>query len=605
MPSKKSEDWIHANHSSREWQVQAVDGKVVITRIPEEPQKTPTRKDDLPFKIKPRKIWGFSMVMPAPPPPPDASPEERAKIEEATNKMKPTYHRTYSQRFIGRRVVAKAPDGWIVGFDAGEWGGGLYWFSSDGKKHYQIALPRPVGWLDAENVRDILPDGGSFLVAQGLAHMSLDRGKVIRVSREAKGKWKAELVADLGSAPCLCLKDGDDSWIIFTMEAMLRLRRKGPMETLGQFEFAGWLYPNSIARAGDGAIYVGMRHFVARVLPDGDRYEVELLVPNDLPLFDPETLRVDAEFPHPDFDDWKPWKAKMEWAVEEDGFSYLRNILWKDGANQVWQVRWEQERVKVIAPDGTSKEALAPFITSQAHYVDKDQILHRQSSGWECHGILVGTGRNGIPLNYFLVVVVDPQSRSWELLYGRTTWDGCPDLVIKPGSVTVEWQDDVPKRELRMESKWTVSRKEGGVTLQKDTPMYRLQHGYPAWFMFTADDASPNPDEAEHLGLLSVCWDIWKTDMQGGIARSNKAAIPKDPGNQVWRKGSGPDTWFPEPGEVRFRWEKEVEVRRLGMPLRTVSPEEASKMARDGSWRLFLTRDHDGQFLGDKIIEVN
>jgi hypothetical protein len=236
------------------------------------------------------------MAPPPPPPPPDAAKTQVEKLTRSARRVKAAYHRSFAPRFLGRRTVMKAPDGWIVGFDAGEWGGGLYWFSPDGKEHYQITPPHPVGWLDAENVRDILPDGNSYLVAQGLAHLSLDQGKVVRLTRQGKGRWIAKRVADLGSAPCLCLKDVEDSWIIFTNEAMVRLRPDGSLIQLGHFEFNGWLYPNSIARAGDGAIYVGMRHFVARVLPEGDHYQAELLVPDDLPLFDPETLKADAEW---------------------------------------------------------------------------------------------------------------------------------------------------------------------------------------------------------------------------------------------------------------------------------------------------------------------
>jgi hypothetical protein len=177
-------------------------------------------------------------------------------------------------------------DGWIVGFDAGEFGGGLYWFNADGTKHYQINLDRPVDEFDSENVRNIFTYRDSVIVLQGLAHMSLDRGKVIRLSRQRDGRWRAALLCKLNGEPQVCLQDGDGSWIIVTHKTILRMKADGKQQTLGTSEFTSGLYPNSIARTLDGVIYLGMRHFVARLIPTDKHYRAELLVPTDLPLFD-------------------------------------------------------------------------------------------------------------------------------------------------------------------------------------------------------------------------------------------------------------------------------------------------------------------------------
>ncbi|HEX7837136.1 MAG TPA: hypothetical protein VF469_06710 [Kofleriaceae bacterium] len=56
-------------------------------------------------------------------------------------------------------------DGFLVGTDAGEWGGALQWFSKDGARHAQIA--------DA-NVRSLVVLGADeVLVLEGLNHLSL------------------------------------------------------------------------------------------------------------------------------------------------------------------------------------------------------------------------------------------------------------------------------------------------------------------------------------------------------------------------------------------------------------------------------------------------
>ena len=43
-------------------------------------------------------------------------------------------------RFGDRHVLGVA-DGWLVGFNAGEFGGGLWWFSFDGKRSKRISSP--------------------------------------------------------------------------------------------------------------------------------------------------------------------------------------------------------------------------------------------------------------------------------------------------------------------------------------------------------------------------------------------------------------------------------------------------------------------------------
>jgi len=179
-------------------------------------------------------------------------------------------------------------DGWIVGFDAGEWGGGLYWFNHTGTEHYQLSTNKPAGTFDADNVQSLLPCKEGVLAVQGLDHMGLDCGKVEKITRQKDGRWRADLLVDLGNAPSVSLKDGDNQWIIVTTERILRLHVDGTLQPLAQAAFMGSLYPNSIAKAPDGVMYIGMRHFVARLIPDGQSYRVELLVPTDLSLFDPD-----------------------------------------------------------------------------------------------------------------------------------------------------------------------------------------------------------------------------------------------------------------------------------------------------------------------------
>lgn len=54
------------------------------------------------------------------------------------------------------------------------------------------------------------------------------------------------------------------------------------------------LFANSMVKLPDATLYVGMRHFVGRLVPMADgSYRDELLLPNDRPPFDFEPM-IDA-----------------------------------------------------------------------------------------------------------------------------------------------------------------------------------------------------------------------------------------------------------------------------------------------------------------------
>lgn len=301
--------------------------------------------------------------------------------------------------------------------------------------------------------------------------------------------------------------------------------------------------------------------------------------------------------------DWQPWAASTEWKEAHDGFSYIRRIDWKDTSGNRWGVEWVHDSVEITAPDGKSKKVTKPFITANAHHVDKREILHWMESDWECFGVLVGTGRNGIALNYFLIILRDTRSGAWDTGFGRATWDGCPEPSIKGDEVALRWSDEMKGRCLTVGHQWTFRRRGNSISLIKAAPRYRLEYGYPSWFRFVGDSTSVNPDVAEHLGFRSIAWKVVNPNRDGAMADSDRNAIPKDPGKQVWREGTGPDVWFPEVGQVAFRWENPVEIRRFAEPVRKATPTDAARMAATGQWDVVLTKDEKGLYLGAMLVE--
>ena len=81
-------------------------------------------------------------------------------------KLKPEWIR-------GHRHLLKFDDGWLIGIDAGEWGGGLWITNEDGTRSKQIVM---------DNVRGLIPTSRGIFVLSGLAHMHIDFGNVLMLS---------------------------------------------------------------------------------------------------------------------------------------------------------------------------------------------------------------------------------------------------------------------------------------------------------------------------------------------------------------------------------------------------------------------------------------
>lgn len=58
----------------------------------------------------------------------------------------------------------KVKNGWISGRNAGEWGGGLYFISTDGKSHYHIS---------DDQIKQFFQYGNRIFAVEGLAHLGL------------------------------------------------------------------------------------------------------------------------------------------------------------------------------------------------------------------------------------------------------------------------------------------------------------------------------------------------------------------------------------------------------------------------------------------------
>jgi len=219
--------WDSANGSPDEWVVYLRDGRPSV-RV-------------LKRNFDPRSaVWG----------------EDRDKLPFAVK------GRSAEEDLAGYMHVAKATDGWIVGFNRGEFGASLWWFSPDGKRRSRISKDQVRGFIQTDH---------ELFALEGLAHMAEDRGQVLRIVRGSNDKWSSERVVNLGSAPGAGTRDKDGSLIIVTNKRLMRVRVGKPVETLLDNVFWSYLYPNSVIIDGSGAVYIGMRKGVAKAMLKGPK----------------------------------------------------------------------------------------------------------------------------------------------------------------------------------------------------------------------------------------------------------------------------------------------------------------------------------------------
>ena len=174
--------------------------------------------------------------------------------------------------------VIRVRDGRLVGEDNGEWGGGLWWVSKDGRRRQRLLRRNVYGFVKTSN---------AVLVITGLHHMGANEGDVWRYAVGPGQRKKAKHLVDLGWAPFAFTQDSPDSVLVLTSDGFVRVHASGRMESLYRRVY-GLLYPDSVAISPTGVIHVGMRHFITRLTPSEGTYKEEFFVPANCTQFKTE-----------------------------------------------------------------------------------------------------------------------------------------------------------------------------------------------------------------------------------------------------------------------------------------------------------------------------
>jgi hypothetical protein len=192
-------------------------------------------------------------------------------------------------------VVRAAPGGYLVGYDRGEFGGGLYWVRTDGRAHVRLRPPARAKreWFP-ENVQAIAEHEGSFFVFQGLSHLTSSLGRVLKVRPRNEG-WLVSSLVSLRATPYAVFEERPGSWLVAGSDGVSRVTARGAAQRLwGRPEVLAFVYPNSIAVGHEGGVYVGMRAWVLRLLPGpGAGWRADLLAPATCPRMVPRPRAAD------------------------------------------------------------------------------------------------------------------------------------------------------------------------------------------------------------------------------------------------------------------------------------------------------------------------
>jgi len=182
---------------------------------------------------------------------------------------------TYKQNLTNKKMpfkieqkglsdAIKVKDGYLVGFNRGEWGGELCWFSKNGKEKDEM-----FGSMFSPPVVQFIKRDNKIYAITGLAHLGMSFGNIIKIEKKEK-KWIAEVFLKLPDAPYAIQLDHKDNMLVFTSSGLYSIDKEANLDTLAikisrnpeiypnpQCLWC-FLYPTSMVIQND-VVYVGMR----------------------------------------------------------------------------------------------------------------------------------------------------------------------------------------------------------------------------------------------------------------------------------------------------------------------------------------------------------
>jgi hypothetical protein len=149
--------------------------------------------------------------------------------------------------FTKNKFIKEVNNGFLIGFNKGEWGGKLYWFSRDGKISYEISNHQILQFFEWNN---------KLFAIEGLEHLSTTKGSIILIEK-LNAKWIAKKYLELPECGYSVDLDAKNNLVIVTSSKLLYLERNKKITTLINNGF--WkihLYPINLL-VDKNSVYIG------------------------------------------------------------------------------------------------------------------------------------------------------------------------------------------------------------------------------------------------------------------------------------------------------------------------------------------------------------
>ncbi|WP_394826002.1 hypothetical protein [Pendulispora albinea] len=173
-----------------------------------------------------------------------------------------------NEGLAGTRKVKPVERGFLVGFDAGEHGGALWWFGPAGDRRTRLSEENVIGFAEL---------GGVPVAITGHSRFGISRGRVIRLSPDGADAWRVGAWVDLGGASQTFAVESPETMLVLTTAGLVRITACGDMSLLAAAHY-DVLYPSSMAVDDSGVVTIGMRQFATRWIPSANGYREEWLV---------------------------------------------------------------------------------------------------------------------------------------------------------------------------------------------------------------------------------------------------------------------------------------------------------------------------------------
>ena len=152
--------------------------------------------------------------------------------------------------------LARVKDGWLAGYDAGEFGAELWWFSTDGSKKYKVS---------DDQINQFLVDGENVYAAEGLSHLSTSAGSITMLSRKNE-RWVATTLAkfDLFEPQAVVKMKNSDLLVIGDMGVSL-ISPKGVIKKHPVIKAPPVLWRITSGARENDKLYLGSIYFVMEI----------------------------------------------------------------------------------------------------------------------------------------------------------------------------------------------------------------------------------------------------------------------------------------------------------------------------------------------------